>query len=106
MLVDVHTGLGPSGTDTLIASSGPQVHPTTVQKVLHEKFPGGRQECDNVFGSTNIGTVDNDDKKMTKDNEVGAGYELTVGVTTKHFCRNFLAPPQLLSGNNILIVQT
>ena len=77
-----------------------------LQNVLHEKFPGGRHEGDNVFGSSTIATTSTDGdansinapKKLTSDNEVGAGYELTVGVTTKHFCWNFLAPPHLLAG--------
>jgi hypothetical protein len=100
VLLDVHTGLGPTAVDTRFASSTADVSPEAVHAVLEQAFPGGRHEVDNKFGGEQIG--DNATTAAAggrgggvKDDDVGAGYELTVGLTTKGFCRHFLCPPHL-----------
>ena len=98
VFLDVHTGLGPPAVDTRIASSTAHASADKVHEVMRKAFPGGRHEVDNRFGGEKVaGTGAAGGSNNTNNDDVGAGYELTVGLSTKGFCRNFLCPPHLVA---------
>mmetsp|Transcript_13880 Transcript_13880/g.39493 ORF Transcript_13880/g.39493 Transcript_13880/m.39493 type:complete len:461 (+) Transcript_13880:90-1472(+) len=74
ILIDVHTGLGPYGVDTLMANT------ELAGKVFTEEDQGGKYE--NLKGSGPNAAA-------------AAGYDLTIG-TTDDFCTRFFKPSDLL----------
>eukprot|EP01035_Chromulina_nebulosa_P034191 gene34191-45854_t len=87
VLIDVHTGLGPSGVDTLLLDSmGEGLFAEQIEAV----FPTEEDAS---------GTKDGLKSKGAEQGSVASGYELTIGSTTD-FCVNALAPH--LSGTDKL----
>lgn len=78
VVIDVHTGLGPEGVDTLVLDS--PKHKDSINKYFLTETFGGK-----ITGG--IKEVLGDGDKL----EQMSGYELTVGMITKNFCENFLA---------------
>lgn len=89
VLIDVHTGLGPSGTDTLMIMPGndaivtDRIFPTELD--ARGQAVGGLRE-------TIAGKGEGSKKSSSKSSSAAEGYELTVGFVAGHFCREFLAP--------------
>lgn len=107
VVIDVHSGLGPGGFDTLAILSA-NVNETADQLKLFEKhFPkeydsqgvlvGGFKE--NALGS------DGDDDAKASSSSAMSGYELTIGTLTENFCRNYLAPHLQDSSKRVCITQ-
>jgi hypothetical protein len=106
ILIDVHTGLGPYGVDTLITDfpSPPSISSSntnantniSMEEIIEEIFPIDKD------GGLKVSVGSSASNKQAKD--VGDGYELTIGTVTKHFCEYFLAP-QLNGSNRICIAQ-
>ena len=77
-LLDHHTGLGPSGTDTLLSlGSGNTELDALIEKIFPKEMDG-----DVIVGG---------DKASTAEGSAGSGYELTIG-TVDHFCKTWMAP--------------
>ncbi len=78
VLIDHHTGLGPSGTDTLALLGKNDVNFT---KLINDTFP---KELD---GDLIVGG----DKASDAEGSAMSGYELTIG-TMDHFCETWMHP--------------
>lgn len=99
VLVDVHTGLGPRGIDTLLHMVTP-----SFDNKIDELFPDDIDATtDKLLGGIKVGEfgsrTTNDDSSSSKKKEVhpdakatASGYELTVGTVSTSFCQNYLAP--------------
>lgn len=97
VLIDVHTGLGPSGVDTLAA-----MH-TNSAATVEKMFPI-EVSVDYSTRVPKISLIGGMKDSMTAGNANSAlsGYELTVGVITGDFCHKFLAPN--LTGDDLICV--
>lgn len=106
-VLDVHTGLGPTGVDTLMfddpfpADQIESLYPTQYNN--KGKVVGGIKSF--TFGAaSSTPTSDNESKATkasTKEAEaVGSGYDLTIG-TTQALCSNWIAKDLDTSGNNL-----
>jgi hypothetical protein len=77
-LLDHHTGLGPSGTDTLaLLGQGNKDFEAMLDKLFPIEMDGEK-----IVGG---------DKASTAEGSAMSGYELTIG-TVDHFCRTWMAP--------------
>ena len=86
ILIDVHTGLGPSGVDTLAIDNAQQF------ALLDNTFPSDFDKSGSIIGGlreSTSGDVRNNGQAI---NSNMAGYDLTVGMLTKDFCNTWLAP--------------
>ena len=91
LLIDVHTGLGPKGIDTL----GVSATITNIDSFFKTEY---------FYGSDRpLGGLLTLMKAADKDSAL-SGYELTVGTVTEDFCQSFLAP-HLNSSNKLCITQ-
>lgn len=98
VLIDVHSGLGPSGVDTLLDmgyKKGDNTgHVSASDADVYERiFPTEYDPSGAVIGALKAGAAATD---------VSEGYELTKGGLTSTFCNEMLAPH--LSGENKLCV--
>ena len=83
VLIDVHSGLGPSGVDTLAYMTfDKQLFQTSLSKI-EKYFPTETDKSGGIKESA-----------MGSDNRDGAlsGYDLAVGTITESFCKTTLAP--------------
>ena len=78
-MLDVHTGLGPSGTDTLALLS--DSNQADFAEYIDKVFPL-EKDGDRIVGG---------DKASDKEGSAMSGYELTIG-TMKSFCEKWAAP--------------
>ena len=101
VLLDVHTGLGPSGVDTLMAhspSSSSSTPSASMKEEVESIFPLEREgEGKNgviVGGLKAASPADRSGINDEGDNEDNAlsGYELTRGMLVEDFCSHFLLP--------------
>lgn len=99
VLIDVHSGLGPSGVDTLLDMGAKEGHNTggthaSDAEVYERVFPTEYDAKGNVIGALKAGS--------NAAEVVSKGYELTKGGVTSTFCNEMMAPH--LSGENKLCV--
>ena len=108
-LIDVHTGLGPSGVDTLMFND---VQDTEwIEKIYPSEFNhkneiiGGVKAYSFGYRQERVSDVSASFGSNTAMTELGkivdSGYELTIG-TTNSLCRKFIAPH--LKGRNSLCI--
>jgi hypothetical protein len=103
VLIDVHTGLGPEGVDTLLMS------PPTAQTVdAISAFPAEFSPKGAPTGGLKEAGLGPTDQKQGEEGAatgpVSAGYDLTAGTVSEGFCEHFLAP-HLNSSNRICVTQ-
>ena len=94
ILLDIHTGLGPSGVDTLCVH-GDEADWTKAKKVFTTEYKSGSS------GNPK-------DEKSVKGGILASldGYDLTVGLTAGNFCKNPESfAPQMPSFNRLCITQ-
>jgi hypothetical protein len=117
VLIDVHTGLGPSGVDTLLDVGFSQ---DTVEKVFPTEYNnkgapiGALKASEGGVGDVpkagETSAVDGDTGSAKKHSgnadadTVSAGYELVKGVLAGNFCNNMVAP-SLSFENKICVTQ-
>ena len=83
-LIDVHTGLGPSGVDTLVYFGAENAQrEAQIQRVFPMEYRQGDQQ--EITGGRK------ESSKGAGEGSAMAGYELTVG-TTDDYCREWMAP--------------
>lgn len=114
ILIDIHSGLGPSGVDTLAILSSNVSRTGVLLDHLEKHFPT------EYFGNTD-GVSSTGDAKKSKKSPIGglkesslgdssgkpsalSGYDLTTGTVTESFCNNYLAP-DLIDGKRLCITQ-
>jgi len=85
VLLDVHTGLGPSGKDTLAQLAGKR------KRSIESIFPL-EYEKSSYFGYKYIIGGMKESNYGTGPNSALSGYDLTVGTVTEDFCLKMLAP--------------
>ena len=107
ILIDVHSGLGPSGIDTLldVGSQDPETV-DNINNIIEKIFPTEYNIKTQAIGAlksfkTQVNDETNSDKTQAAD-EVSKGYEIVKGVIAGGFCNNILAPN--LNGSNKLCV--
>lgn len=92
LLIDVHTGLGPKGIDTLGVSSTI----TNIDSFFKtEYFHGSDRPLGGLLTLMKAADADS----------ALSGYELTVGTVTEDFCQSFLGPNIKNSSNKLCITQ-
>lgn len=85
VLVDVHTGLGPEGVDTIFTNPPSALkHFATEYDYLSAALNTGKKGA--VTGGIHSGLP----SKRMKESDAMSGYDLTIGHTTVGFCENFL----------------
>lgn len=100
-LIDLHTGLGPSGTDTLLLlNPGKKVDISEDEfsTYIEDKFPG---EVDPREPSWRGGMKAISGGAMQA-GSAASGYDLTIG-TVDNYCQHFLAP-HLVGGSKMLCI--
>ena len=100
VLLDVHTGLGPSGKDTLVYFGSENAErEAQFRRIfpLERRAGGGEGEEGEIIGGMK------ESSKGTGEGSAMAGYELTVG-TTDDFCRDWMAP-HLGDENRVCVTQ-
>lgn len=85
VLVDVHTGLGPSGKDTLAQLAGKRKR--SVESIFPLEY-----EKSSLFGYKYLVGGMKESNYGSGPNSALAGYDLTVGTVTEDFCLKMLAP--------------
>lgn len=94
VLVDVHTGLGPEGVDTIFTN------PPSALKHFETEYDYGSAASDTGKKGTVTGGIHSGlPSRRMKESDAMSGYELTIGHTTVGFCESFLA--QKLSKNRV-----
>lgn len=101
ILIDVHTGLGPSGVDTLDSSNSleefNQAFPTEFdfgapslhkEEAIADSGKNGNGKPGVITGGIHQKPIG---EGTAAASEALSGYDLTVGMTTTGFCKNFLA---------------
>lgn len=86
VLVDVHTGLGPEGVDTIFTN------PPSALKNFPTEYDYGSSAIETdrkrtVTGGIHAGVP----STRMKESDAMSGYELTIGLSTVGFCESFLA---------------
>ena len=104
VVIDVHSGLGPSGFDTLAILSAN--NDTADQLELLEKyFPKEYDSQGACVGGFKESALGGDGEGTSKRPSAMSGYELTIGTLTENFCRNFLAPHLQDGSKRVCITQ-
>lgn len=104
VLIDVHTGLGPEGVDTVLMDHE-IAHTVDAISAFPTEFDakgiatGGLKE-----GKFSAEAKDGAHQRKREDGPVSLGYELTVGTVSSSFCKRFLAP-QLNESSRICVTQ-
>ena len=112
LIIDVHTGLGPSGVDTIMID----LNKPTKQKqklfknifqtelLLNKKYTGGIIEIKNDFNDFNDLNDSKESKETMKQvNDASSGYELTMGMLPEYFCDKYFN--NLISNNKLCMTQ-
>ena len=111
MLLDVHTGLGPMGVDTLLYLGSENFQDAELEKIFPSDFDTSNKEL--VIGalkaasfgeSSTKAKVASGSRSSAEAEKVASGYDLTIGTTTEGFCTNMLAP-HLHDADRICVTQ-
>lgn len=92
-LIDVHTGLGPEGVDTLLMSHAANVDPLVATRFPTEFDPATGEVIGGLREGAFKGTSGPPEpqKEQGPPGAVSAGYEFTIGTLSGNFCENVLA---------------
>eukprot|EP01038_Epipyxis_sp_PR26KG_P005138 gene5138-7155_t len=123
VLIDVHTGLGPSGVDSLLTSLNLNNNDNinNDNNNLELLFPTEYDKTGNIIGAIKDNNRNNEDLKRNKnsfaiminelmnkvlkmDESANSGYDLTVGTVSGEFCEGMLAS-HLSGPNRICLTQ-
>lgn len=107
VLIDVHTGLGPFGVDTLLgladADSLDQAKTADIARIFPMDYDHDNLVRGGLYDPPKEYDSDNGIAASSKAAAaVGSGYELTIGTVSGSFCHNMLAPH--LKGNDRVCV--
>ena len=104
VLIDVHTGLGPSGVDTLVYfGTENEQREAHMRRVFPLELAGDKVSTENSASSDQIIGGIKESSKGAGEGSAMAGYDLTVG-TTDDYCREWMAP-HLNEDNRICVTQ-
>lgn len=88
VLVDVHTGLGPTGVDTIFTNPPAALKHFPTEKNFESS---SSSTCCSKKESVTGGIHASFNPRKMKEDDALSGYDLTVGQTTSGFCDNFLS---------------
>lgn len=94
VLIDVHSGLGPSGVDSLLI----EFNTTDDFEMINQKFPPDYESVGSSHRKLIGGIIENfKNQSFNSAESASSGYELTIGTLTEDFCKKWLNSNQEVS---------